>query len=572
MVNIEKIVLRALNSSKKTSPSTYIALRILVGDNKNLKWIEKYCQRRLLTTTKWTYNEYKWFKKIEENGNMIFRTFHIGSPTTLLMESYILSLLSRYDVFKNNDQNYSYHLSEQFENYNFSYYYKGYKRRNDAITAKLSSDSSLKAYIFDLTDYYPSIDKKFVYDSFIKHLNKTNINNKIKKGILNFVKSALDITQKGIPVNPDIGHLLGSIALKTFDDIMYSTFNNNYFRYVDDIVIIANQSDIKNILKSNLPLCLELNNEKEQVLTFNEWKIYTEKIIEKDDFNELINDIQIYISSQDNISLIQKQLRINNISIPIYKLYINSRYAPWQSFIKTTYNSIKLRINNLTVDSLVNRTINLKKLYLNSLKNLESIESTKNKIHKRNLIKRYHYYINRLIYLCDSTEYESKLLPFIPNTNDFFETTSVINAILKNDISKISKIGGKSIFTFSEIWKSNNLEVPKIDKKLAEEMNENVLNSLGIFSINGVINLSEIIDVKKLKEINYNSKCYIDFCNSKKITERELDDLSYHDEMMSLRLNISFEEVQTKLFTRYKKTDKLHLSGLHLDDNEYYSL
>lgn len=53
MTKSEKIILRAVNASKKTSPATYIALRLLIDEQENknkLQLIEKYFLRKLITT------------------------------------------------------------------------------------------------------------------------------------------------------------------------------------------------------------------------------------------------------------------------------------------------------------------------------------------------------------------------------------------------------------------------------------------------------------------------------------------------------------------------------------------
>lgn len=180
MIDIKKIALRAINSSRRTSPSTYIALRLLLDNQHNLKWLQNYCERKLTTTSKWSYFEYQWFKKIDEEDKPNHRTFYIGSPTTLLVEAYILSILSKEEIFKNNSQNFSYYLAEDYASYNYSYYYKGYRNRNISISNKLTEDKNLRAFVFDLSNYYPSMDKSFVYENFSNYIEQTNIDEKIK--------------------------------------------------------------------------------------------------------------------------------------------------------------------------------------------------------------------------------------------------------------------------------------------------------------------------------------------------------------------------------------------------------
>jgi len=577
MIDINKIALRAINSSRKTSPSTYIALRLLLDNKHNLKWLKSYCERKLTTTSKWSYFEYKWFKKIDDQDQLNHRTFYIGSPTTLLVEAYILSILSKEEVFKNNSQNYSYYLAEDYASYNYSYYYKGYRNRNIAIKEKLQKDGSLRAFVFDLSNYYPSMDKSFVYENFYKYIEQTDIEEKIKKGILSFVNSSLNITESGIPVNPDIGHLLGSITLKSFDNEMYETFGDKYFRYVDDIVIIDHYDNVelvKDVLNKKLPKAqgADLNQEKYQMLDFSEWEFLTNEIGHNDEFMNILNDIQLYLSIQDTASEIQKQLKDNKISLPIYKLYMNSRYSGWQSFIKwlSYFYPLESYRKSLTVEKLVERAIKLKNFYIQDLKSLENVEYTQDDLTKKVLLKKYHYFINRLIYLFDVSEFEKYLLPLIPQTNDFFETRSVIEALIKNDISEIMRIGGKSILTFAEISKTNSLATPKINKKDSEFLNDlNQLYSIGVLSLYGLIQINKITELQEID--NEDIKNFLRFCDRQNHTKRLLNDFSYNDEILSLRLNTSHNEMKNKLFTKYDSKEKLHLAGLTLDEKDYFS-
>jgi hypothetical protein len=577
MIDIKKIALRAINSSKRTSPSTYVALRLLLDNQHNLKWLQSYCERKLTTISKWSYFEYQWFKKIDEEDNLNHRTFYIGSPTTLLVEAYILSILSKEEIFKNNSQNFSYYLAEDYASYNYSYYYKGYCNRNISISNKLAEDTNLRAFVFDLSNYYPSMDKSFVYEKFSKYIEQTNIDEKIKNGILAFIKSSLDVTVSGIPVNPDIGHLLGSITLKSFDNEMYEIFGDKYFRYVDDIVIIENQDNVeyvKAILDEKIPKSKGaiLNQEKYQELNSLEWELLTIEIGHNDEFINLLNDIQLYLSMQDTASEIQKQLKENKISLPVYKLYINSRYGGWQSFVKwlSYYNPLKSYRKSLTIEKLVNRAIKLKNFYIKSLKSLDKVDTSEQNVNQKVLTKKYHFYINRLIYLFDVSEFEKNLLPLIPKTKDFFETKSVIEALIKNDVSNILNIGGKSILTFAEISKANSLSLPKINKTLLKADDNTQLYSLGVLSLYGLILLNKSIEIEQIQ--NNQIKNFLQFCNVQAPTERLLNDFSYNDEILSLRLNTSHENILKKLFSKYDSKEKLYLAGLTLDEKDYFSL
>jgi O6-methylguanine-DNA--protein-cysteine methyltransferase len=89
------------------------------------------------------------------------------------VEAYILSILSKEEIFKNNSQNFSYYLAEDYASYNYSYYYKGYRNRNISISNKLTEDKNLRAFVFDLSNYYPSMYKK-IYQ-FLRRIPKGKV-------------------------------------------------------------------------------------------------------------------------------------------------------------------------------------------------------------------------------------------------------------------------------------------------------------------------------------------------------------------------------------------------------------
>ena len=409
MTKSEKIILRAVNASKKTSPATYIALRLLIDEQENknkLQLIEKYFLRKLITTNQWNYHKFSWFKKIDDNGQTIYRTFYIGSPTTLIVEAYILALLSEHDVFCNHSQNFSYYLPKEYESYNFSYYYKGYKNRNIAITKLLEQDENLQAFVFDLSNYYPSINKDEVLVIMQDKLAQIEIDNKVRAGIIRFIKCALDASEAGIPVNPDIGHLLGSVMLKSFDEELFNKYGDNYFRYVDDMVIIANANEAEQILatiEEYLPNGAQLNHDKYQVVNYEEWKILAEEINNgtDDNFARLTNDIQLYLSMQDNASVLQKKLRNHGVSLPIYRLYTSSRYAPWQAYVRRQYYTLKRHLKNLTEDVLAQRTVSIKSNYLLQLSSWE--QNRKNSFRDVSTISMIFTLSDRLITPCSDS-------------------------------------------------------------------------------------------------------------------------------------------------------------------------
>lgn len=581
MIFPEKIALKALNAAKRTSPLSYIGLRILLDDrnNKNiLKWLESYVQRKLLTSSNFAYMDFKWFKKMNKDGTLEHREFYIGSPTTLLIEAYILSLLSEQECFKNHISNYSYSLASGYQNTNYEHYYKGYSKRNEQIGMyllalnEITKSNDAKAFVFDLKNYYPSLDKHEILDKFDFVLSKCELDVKIKNGIKKYVENYLYISESGLPVNPDIGHILGSIMLSDMDIELSKKFQDRYFRYVDDIVVVgldAEEEEIIDSIKGYLPTNARLNEDKFLILDNKEWALLTENKEEYDDnLFELQKDISIFFSAQDDIGALKKLFDENSIGLPLYKLYANSRYTPYQHFIKKITNGFKKYKRGLSEAKILSRALILRDKYENELTTLSAESNVDCDIKTKQLTKRRRQLLGRLIYLYSPKEYE-RLLKHIPDNGEFTEILALVNSFIKNDASEVLRLGTKTVLAYCDIWNSNVVQKPKFNKELLDTEGQAMAEGLAIMTLYGILNIEDDINLSNIR--NDNLQKYLLCCSANKIDNRILNDLSYFDEFLSLRIGLNGTDLRELLFSRYSSGDKLKMHALDLDEAEYYS-
>ncbi|MGB6018295.1 MAG: reverse transcriptase/maturase family protein [Sulfurimonadaceae bacterium] len=114
-------------------------------------------------------------------------------------------------------------------------------------------DSFIK---IDIKDFYPSLDHDILLKRIRQKIRKKEIISLIEKAIKQETVSApkkglkkYTIT-KGVPQGLSISNILASIYMMNLDAKYKSKTTFDYYRYVDDILIICNNSDVDEILKS----------------------------------------------------------------------------------------------------------------------------------------------------------------------------------------------------------------------------------------------------------------------------------------------------------------------------------
>ena len=125
-------------------------------------------------------------------------------------------------------------------------------------------DSFIK---IDIENFYPSIDHKVLLKTLRKKTRKVEFLNLIEKAITqatvnkshkSIIKYSSDV---GVPQGLSISNILASIYFTEFDE-QHTTKTNieyAYYRYVDDILILCNKKDIKDIYERIKDDMLRLN-------------------------------------------------------------------------------------------------------------------------------------------------------------------------------------------------------------------------------------------------------------------------------------------------------------------------
>lgn len=573
MNNFELLFTKALNSARRSSPITYVALRALIDScpkDNQIKLLSSIMLRQLQTSNKWHYRNFKVFKEKEPQG-IEYRELTIGSPLTLLAEAILIDKLQENKIYNNNPNVYSYRLPfYKNSGQNFAFFMHGYKKRNEKIELALAEGNF--AYIFDLKKFYPSVNQEKLYEVFNNKIEISQCESKTKKQLQIFLKSLLEATNQGVAANPDFGHICADLYLEDFDFNMTQYFGiSRYFRYVDDLVIISiqeNQLDeIRAKIKQLLPIGLELNEKKTDLVNYEQWSKISFDDIDKinDEFSDFMTSLTIYLAlNPKKLGRLKQEFNDKNIFLPFDKIFANSQYKRQVKFYKSllfdNYEYLLYLFGKS--HNFLEIAEKLKHELFSILEKLPDI-NTLNGFERRLLIQKYRFCINRLLIFSGKESIE-KILFLLPHEKEFTEIRILIVSLLNNDVSELIKFNGNTILSFCELWKSNLKEKPMIQIS-DETILDNSFDAILTLILNNILP----IDIIPIEKFDYEKQVLLGSLKRGKRQERIFDNLNYYDEITTILNKTSYDEIGTYLTTRYNDNEVVDLETLKVGSGLY---
>ncbi|MBP8016523.1 RNA-directed DNA polymerase [Candidatus Gracilibacteria bacterium] len=530
---------KALNYWKRTNITTYLGIRALLDLKTNkYNWLDSIINRKSVVNKTIALNPYLLYKD-KENEIFDYRNCFSLSPLNALIESRVIEILKKYS---NNHPScvYSYQPAYHKAGHHFRYFYSSYKKRNILISDLLQKNTDLIINVFDLKKYYPSIDKsKVVYkiNSIISKADNTE-----KEIVLNWINNLFNNVNQGIPIGPAISCFLGTIVLDDVDNKLYEKYGDCYFRYVDDIIIISKKEQISEV-KQYINFVVKENgfstNEKKYSVGFSsDWFKYN-SYFSDNSYNKFLIRLRLYlIRHQNEFNIVREKFIEKGFCLPFYKFKCdikNVHYKNWlKRFIKESKYWLFYRFDN--VNKLLNEAINIRENIFSELNNYIVEYTPHNKFQKRWFNQRINFFFNRLIYLYNK-DYYSDIYKVLEKHIDE-DKKNFFLSVINNDFSEIIKYPGQVIAILSSYFKENNKKILISEMNIDKNDNfEAIKNSLLILSCYGVI----FDDIEYLKENNLDL-INLFFRNDK--GERINNDFSFIDEMSSLFLNKSIDDIQ----------------------------
>ncbi|HLP18610.1 MAG TPA: RNA-directed DNA polymerase [Bacteroidota bacterium] len=568
--------IRTLNHWKTLHQPTYIGIRLLVESamGKKSRWLDNFILWKFGNTRNPRYIDYMQIKGIDSVGDLEYRTFYAPSPITALAESWVLNKLSSNLSFQTSEHISSYKWpSKKNASRDYEYYAIRYNARNINISRLLNLNKNKTALIIDVKKFYPSINKQSVRNKFINKVKNTDWEDNVKSAIINICIGMLEVAQEGIPIGPSLSHVFGNIAMEPIDEIMILKYGEYYHRYVDDIVVVVDASEVEASHKLISALLedegLALNESKFDILTRNEWveNVPTMKFKPaKNSFEELKTRIVSFLALHpDKYDALKNAFIENGFALPIDKMRADSKYKRWQQYIYFLGRGRDIPISkifNNTEQTLLEAGLllrtSLRSQFEELLQNIPPHKTTPKKWHAQ----KKKYLLNRLLYLLPRDEYPS-IINLISDDEDLYTHAILMKCFYHGNIIPIIDYPGVLVSSFVSLCLSTRTKLSNI--LWSFDPRPHRVDSVAMFILSGLLTPpAEWIEKCEAKE-----RELIEFCN-KSIASINEHNFSYYDEINTLRLGKTCQDYLKILNSRFNNDESIFFELLNIGE-EYFS-
>lgn len=574
ITDIKTIAVRALNHLRREHLPSYVALRRLLGatsDHYLDSWLHNYIVNKPLTQNSQPYYRYQIFKGIE-SGEKKYRECFAPSPTTSMVEALLLDTFSSFPKLQSNRCVYSYLWPENDRcGHSFKYFLEGYRDRELEISKALSEDDALQAYVTDIRSFYPSIPHEPLVNKLLEAVASEDISPEYKRFITETATMLLSNQTKGIPIGSSLGHCIANLALYELDELLESETSIKYFRYVDDIVIVASKPSIdaaQNIIQKHFERWnLGANEKKTEIVSSFQWISKRKRYRELTDigFEEWKNSLVIYLAYHPGeFDTIERSFKENSFNLPFGQFKSQTTYSRFKYYLNSIIGKLRFSGENFYKShyQAIEEGKRIKEIAINNLEEAISAENQCSQIECNWHLQTIRYLSNRLLFLCGKNEL-TNLLNTTCKVKSIENISDLIRSILSNDVSHLVEYPGYTVNAFCQLHSSIGDNIPcftiNIDKNFVYPYSIHSLMLYGLIDETSIHDLSLSANDMRLSKVCLESHF-----------ESKYHDFSYLDEVNTLLLPQVDMHNNDILNSRFSDLEDTVLDSTLLDDSYNY--
>lgn len=496
----ELLSVRAVNQYRRRDVLAYLGLRYYLENDsaQSNMWAEEVSTHLINTRALPIYFRSYHFKEMGENEKVVHRNIYLPGPNEAIAEAVLLNECSKYSAFKSSDRVFSYKFAEQNSKEGiFRSYFPGFRERHHSIAWHCQNLSGAKVLYTDIKKFYPSISQELALTAWGTACDSSRIApafRELGERLLsehNNAAIAYKEEKVHILTGPMFSHLIANLVLTKVDNLMSQKTNGKYWRYVDDIVLVGDDDEVKNmreLLKDTLgDLGFSLHEEGKDFTVDS--AIWLDGV---NDFNDseskawmiLIANIRRFlVAKSDERDQLVRAFSDNGINIPLLdyasavmeSTYLE-RLSDWLN-----YHWAAKSVRGLTVNGLVEQAIQARDIYQTGMNTLLNKNSEVEGYERKRLMPKLRFYAGRLIYLATP----DMLSSISSNLNKYPELliqSQVMNAIESRDISSLLKFGTNATQAAAQILRIQD-DAVKCSLNTFDDID---LQGLAMLRINGI--------------------------------------------------------------------------------------
>lgn len=578
-----KLLLRALNQTRMRDNVAYVALRAAAESQKSLApdWLEQFVNHRTLIRRSWSFRRYFLFKGYSPEGDISYRTMHGPSPLAALTEAYLLFHLAKEPAFAAPQRAYSYLWPKSpRSSRNYQFFLEGYRSRNESVRSQMRENTNLVAVVTDIRAFYPSVNQNDLLSRLHRRLESIG-DETLSASVSRYASELLGQTSQGIPIGPDFGHLLGHIALEDVDDTLTRRFGNRYARYVDDIVLLCRPEEVDRSRGLLVELLgsqgMALHEGKEDLVGSRKWVQECPKMGTQghgDKFGVLINVVAGHVAGDEvRERHLADAFHDKGIPFPVSRVSGMARMSGWRRVINylLSHRTAQARAvehgASCTVQEVLEEADAVRRVLWEIL--TEAVDGVKGQtgLVRRWKVQLIRYASNRLLYV-ESTSQLATLLQTIGDLPELDDLRCVLDGLYNGNIAQLVDRPGTAATAFAELWQEARFG-PLAPEEIPEQPTATQADSLIQFALYGLLDIDE--PSIRAHAADGLSDRLLQVASGRGPAVRGQPDHSYHDEVESLLLGKSREDLRQLFWHRYSDEEPPPLAALRLGLGGYFS-
>jgi hypothetical protein len=503
------LAVKTLNQYRKRDITAYLGLRYYLHNVSAARcnWIKKISHNLAMTQEKPPYLKISHFKEID-NNIIKHRDIYIPSPNEALAEADLLTELSKLPKFQSESCVYSYRFADHTDTSGvFKAYFGGLQERHKNIAKACQEIQDAVVLYADIKRFYPSIKSEDAFRVWKEYTSESGLPvSYIQLGekLLANHKKICDSDKSGLGIltGPQFSHLIANLLLKSIDQEMSKLTNGHYYRYVDDVILIGQKTDVEHWRKHLSSLFSQLglklhDGSKDFTVSKTEW-LTGENDFESSLGKEWLNlsyDLQRFlVIHPDKKELLVQAVKEKQMRILILDYARSGKESTFlhrfRSFLERHNWYISI-FNKTTVASLLTSAEKCRDTLRKALTDIMDIlaqskqSSYLSAYQRKRMITKLRYLTSILIYLLSDKE----LLLIAIQLQQYPElqaSVSMIRAVVTRDVTEVISMGCNVTQSAAQLLRVSDLPVTINEFKLKDDNSDVIEQSLAVLSLNGI--------------------------------------------------------------------------------------